>query len=470
MTVEYPDKYWHCKASPVNGGVSNIAYEWDLTYEEMSAKIIKPCRSRKTFLVDGNIIKSFDDLEELKIAQTELPHETMIANYIASLPQGDMLRFSLHLSLPFDEGVDHTGLALPSEDSSMSIDTTKPGPEIFISHAVTDKALADLFVQFLKEAVGVPGSSIFCSSVGGHGIPFGVDFNDYLKSRISTPRLVILLMTESYMESAFCLMELGAAWANSTTKLPVVVPPVKFDNVTKTLGLTQAWNVENHEGLIDLRDLIKASGVPLESRSDHDWDRKRQDWRADSKRIIKKLPAASKVAIEDHQVVVDALSSAKAEISELEEVLGRARDEIAALEKAKDRDQVKSIRQQFRAAEGPEAKFENLIANVIQSKPAGITSTVFLHMILDYFGNSKPINWFESNADDFRDAMQYNLLAKDEPHSVLWTNTKLTKLKTSLKELTTFLDFPDGQTLKGTLGEDAPIDPTDRAFWEHHLK
>jgi hypothetical protein len=38
---------------------------------------------------------------------------------------------------------------------------------IFISHAVADQLLAKLLVDFLKEAIGVPTSAIFCSSVKG---------------------------------------------------------------------------------------------------------------------------------------------------------------------------------------------------------------------------------------------------------------------------------------------------------------
>jgi len=94
--------------------------------------------------------------------------------------------------------------------------------DIFVSHAVTEKPPAKLPVDFLKEAIGVPASAIFCSSVKGHHIPLGEDF---------------LLMTPAYMESSFCLTELGAASAQSAKSLALVVPPIEFDAVTKTLGL-----------------------------------------------------------------------------------------------------------------------------------------------------------------------------------------------------------------------------------------
>ncbi|WP_249702590.1 toll/interleukin-1 receptor domain-containing protein [Altererythrobacter sp. KTW20L] len=109
--------------------------------------------------------------------------------------------------------------------------------DIFVSHATADKALARLLVDLLKEGIGVPGSAIFCSSLKGHGVPFTADFNHYMKDQIQQPKLVFLLMTPAYLESSFCLMELGAAWAKSLKALAIVVPPVGFDVVTKTLGL-----------------------------------------------------------------------------------------------------------------------------------------------------------------------------------------------------------------------------------------
>jgi hypothetical protein len=118
---KYPDKYWHCLASPVKGFFSNTAFAWDLTYDEMLANIINPCRSGHTFLVGGNKVKSFDDLERLKIVQTDLPYKTIIANYKSALPPGDPLKFSLHLGVPFEQGTDYSFLAVPPATAPATI-------------------------------------------------------------------------------------------------------------------------------------------------------------------------------------------------------------------------------------------------------------------------------------------------------------------------------------------------------------
>src|SRR5207249_10340981 len=107
--------------------------------------------------------------------------------------------------------------------------------------------------------------------------------------------------------SSFCLMELGAAWAKAHKTLPVVVPPVSFENVTKTLGLKQAWNITTHSGLIDLRTLIREKISFLEDRSDHTWEKKRGDWKVSLNKVLKNLQPAKKVDLAEHEEAVAAL-------------------------------------------------------------------------------------------------------------------------------------------------------------------
>ena len=77
------------------------------------------------------------------------------------------------------------------------------------------------------------------------------DFNGYIRDQIEQPYIVLALLTPAYFDSDFCLMELGATWSKSLKTLAVVVPDVSFDIVTKTLGLKQAWRINDHsQGLV----------------------------------------------------------------------------------------------------------------------------------------------------------------------------------------------------------------------------
>ena len=186
--------------------------------------------------------------------------------------------------------------------------------DIFISHAVADQALAKMLVDFLKEAM-CPEPAIFCSSVKGHHIPLGEDFNAYIKQQLQNPKLVILLMTPAYMESSFCLMELGAAWARNAASLAVVVPPISYHEVTKTLGLKQAWDITDKPGLVDFRELIVRTITTLEKRTDHTWDDKRTHWSVALKKLIPKVQLATKIDAATHHETLHKLKEKEGEIA-----------------------------------------------------------------------------------------------------------------------------------------------------------
>ncbi|NYT30564.1 TIR domain-containing protein [Rhizobium sp. WYCCWR 11128] len=169
--------------------------------------------------------------------------------------------------------------------------------KVFISHATADVALAKLVVNFLKEAIGVPDADIFCTSLPGHSIPLMQDFNEYMRKQMEQPAIVLALLTPSYLESHFCLMELGAAWSRALKTLPVVTPEVPFDVVTKTLGLKQAWRIDDHTKLSEFRDAFE--GMALEARSSATWEGKADEWKKRLRIVLRGLPSPKLVSKKD---------------------------------------------------------------------------------------------------------------------------------------------------------------------------
>ncbi|NIY81070.1 TIR domain-containing protein [Celeribacter sp. HF31] len=341
--------------------------------------------------------------------------------------------------------------------------------EIFISHAVADKILAKALVSFLKEAIGVPEKSIFCSSVEGHGIPLGADFNDYMKGKIQKPKLVILLITETYLERHFCLMELGAAWARSLNACPIVVGDVPFETVTNTIGLKQAWKISNHSGLNDFKKLIVDTGIELEQRGPHVWDDKRTEWRAKLSKTLPKLPKGTMATRQELDKANDVASSLREIISDLEGQLDRASSQIDALKACKDAEQVKDILKEF-SDHSKNEEFEQLLENLSDARPSGVWSGVYLHILLDYFDLSGQIDWF-NDKNEFTTAIQYKLISEDAGHPVLWGTKKLKKVETALKALSAFLEDPENEKfISAREDQDVPMEIADREFFEFHLK
>jgi TIR domain len=339
--------------------------------------------------------------------------------------------------------------------------------DIFISHAVVDQRLAKLLVDFLKEAVGVPTTAIFCSSVKGHDIPLGEDFNEYIKQHIQKPKLVILLMTPAYLESLFCLMELGAAWAQGARSLALVVPPIEFQTVTKTLGLKQAWKVTDRKGLVDLRDLVRKAIPNLEKRSDHTWDEKRTQWNVDLKKVLPKLQQATKIDAKKHEEVVAELKEKSEETERLETALAKAQEENAELEKLKDKEDVKALKRRTSGSKALQSEFDELIAAVDEAKPKA-ANKVLRHIIADNFDRAGKIDWF-NDRHDFEDAVRHGLISPEDD-SVEWKRGKLQNFRNALQAAQTFLDSEDGEKLKQIVDSEVPMDPDDLEFWEYHLE
>lgn len=71
----FPDKYWHCHVELVGNGKKKdrSAVFNDLSFDELSQQIITPWHSGRAFTVDGMIIKNIDDIQKIKITNTQQP-------------------------------------------------------------------------------------------------------------------------------------------------------------------------------------------------------------------------------------------------------------------------------------------------------------------------------------------------------------------------------------------------------------
>lgn len=103
--------------------------------------------------------------------------------------------------------------------------------KIFISHNAIDKAIAKEIVKLLVNGIGIKKSNIFCSSADGTDVPFGEDFQDYIKNELNIGGILIALITKNYFKSTFSMYELGASWANSSKMIPIIFKPFKFGDL-----------------------------------------------------------------------------------------------------------------------------------------------------------------------------------------------------------------------------------------------
>jgi hypothetical protein len=95
---------------------------------------------------------------------------------------------------------------------------------VFISHSHADRPAADALVEYLLAALELEPSSVRCTSVPGHQLPFGRAISEQLKADINSSSAMLVLLTKDSLRSAWVLFELGASWALAKIIVPVLEP------------------------------------------------------------------------------------------------------------------------------------------------------------------------------------------------------------------------------------------------------
>ena len=101
--------------------------------------------------------------------------------------------------------------------------------KIFISHSTKDKALAKIIVD-LAVACGISKGDIFCSSNKGTDVKQQISLE--IKEALSTSKLDIVILSNDYKKSIYCLNEAGIIWYKSNNCKLIVSLPEIFDKPT----------------------------------------------------------------------------------------------------------------------------------------------------------------------------------------------------------------------------------------------
>lgn len=76
-----------------------------------------------------------------------------------------------------------------------------PLARIFISHATSDKQVAEALIDLFVTGLGLASEQIFCSSVEGHTIPPGVEFKDFMHDQLTKVAADVGLISPAYLEN-----------------------------------------------------------------------------------------------------------------------------------------------------------------------------------------------------------------------------------------------------------------------------
>lgn len=135
---------------------------------------------------------------------------------------------------------------------------------IFISHSTKNRELVEHVVEFLQTGMGISRENIFCTSLNG-ALPTGEDFIAEIKENMKHCKMVMALITPEYLQSPFCMMELGAAWIQSTYLCPLLAGNTDFKDLERTpLRSVQMRKLGSEEDLFAIYDeLLKQNMIAV---------------------------------------------------------------------------------------------------------------------------------------------------------------------------------------------------------------
>jgi TIR domain len=94
--------------------------------------------------------------------------------------------------------------------------------ELFISHHNQDAKLAEVLINFLRDALSLKPQTIRCTSVEGYRLPAGSHTESRLRAEIVDATYFIALITPVSLKSPWVLIELGARWATEKPLMPLL--------------------------------------------------------------------------------------------------------------------------------------------------------------------------------------------------------------------------------------------------------
>ena len=231
-----------------------------------------------------------------------------------------------------------------------------PNKKVFLSHSSADVALATEVRNLLIIGCGVSTNDILVSSLPGNGIPAGTpSFVNYLKKRLENAEIVVLLLSENFFASQYCLCELGATWALGKIYFPLVVPPLSKSELGATLEVAQAGEITSKQYLDQLPDRIHST---VGTRVGVDaWGAQLDVFLAGIGDVIKSLPTPKIVPADKLKEAQEKYQGAITKILEKDKVTALLKQQIADLEKCKDKDEVNAVARKYSSAD---EEFERL--------------------------------------------------------------------------------------------------------------
>jgi hypothetical protein len=145
--------------------------------------------------------------------------------------------------------------------------------KVFISHASEDLATVARFVHLLEDGLGFARVDIKCSSLPGYGFPAGSPFRDDIRDLVESADAVVALISPAFMDSPYCLGEIGIAWGLRKQIVSLLLPNIGTSQVRGPLSGLTLKRLNNVGTLNELREQFDA-----QDQDSIRWEDRRDDF------------------------------------------------------------------------------------------------------------------------------------------------------------------------------------------------
>ncbi len=191
---------------------------------------------------------------------------------------------------------------------------------VFFSHASRDFEVVSALVETLRMGVGLREEDYFCSDLPGTGVKPGQDFVDRIREELHGTELVVEIITPSYLESGFCLCELGGLWVTMKQNFPLLVAPSRREDLTGVLGNVHAPYLE--EGLDDLADAV--AGVIGRKTGLSSWSRAKDKFLIRWPELMQNVKDRAQVSREEYDRALNRVTDLEGRLRAAEDTLREA--------------------------------------------------------------------------------------------------------------------------------------------------
>lgn len=332
---------------------------------------------------------------------------------------------------------------------------------IFLSHSTADTDLVEAFETLLTKALNITSESIFCSSLEGQGVKKGANFVDEIKGKATEAKAVVALLSPAYMESPFCLAELGAAWALNTHRFPIVVPPNSFEVMQATLLGVVGVKIDQQEALTQLlEDIAEALSLPaatagVRARALRDFFKA---WPA----LKGSIGKAKRVDAAIHEKALTDLEASREAWEASEQELETAKAHVKALEDIKDPKQVAAVSKAFEDSDW-EMELDRAFGEINEIMPE-VGPKVLRLMILELLGKQS----YPDLREDYMDrAIEIDVY---DPDSRAWNHSsdEMKALSKGMKQVENVFDEHEN-TASELKRQGKRYKTDDIRFWEQQL-